>query len=214
MHGSVDRNRVVALRSVALGEADEALALDPGPLCTGLHPWDVRAESWEDDLHHLERLLATGRFRALGEAGLDRSRPPGSSLQMEAFLRQIELSERFVLPLLVHCVRAASDLLGARSRRAARQTWILHGWNGSLAQTEDLLGRTDFVFSFGASILHPGSKSREGVAIVPDDRILLETDDSGIAIESIEQEASLLRETGITELRGHLHATWDRLFER
>lgn len=213
VHGVVDRERILALRSVHLHEASAAIASDTGPLCTGLHPWNVQATSWKSDVSQLEHLLSTGRFLALGEAGLDRSRPPDVFLQTDALLAQIELSERFALPLVVHCVRSASDLLAMRVRCAALQPWIIHGWNGSRAQTADLLRKTDFVFSFGAALLCPESKARESLPIVPDDRILLETDTSNLAIEMIEREAALLRKITAETLRERLHSTWKRLFE-
>lgn len=212
VHGPVDRSRVLALRSVHLWEVSETLESDTGPICVGLHPWHVRADSWSNDLLRLEKLLATGRFLALGEAGIDRAHPPDVALQRGAFLAQIELSERFGLPLVVHCVHSASDLLEARRTTGARRPWILHGWNGSPAQTDDLLEKTDFVLSFGASLLRPGSKARTSLAIVPDDRLLLETDTATIAIESIELAAAGLRGTTPADLRARFHANWRALF--
>lgn len=188
------------------------LESDAGPLCVGIHPWDVRSDSWNAELIRLEALLATGRFLALGEAGIDRARPPDIALQRRAFLAQVELSERLGLPLVVHCVRSASDLLEARRSSGARRPWILHGWNGSTAQTDDLLDKTDFILSFGASLLRPGSKARASIAIVPDGRILLETDMADVAIETIELAAAELRGTTPTDLRTRLHANWRVLF--
>ena len=212
VHGPIDRSRVLALRAADLREIASTLESDTGPLCVGLHPWHVRADSWNTELSRLEELLATGRFLALGEAGIDRAHPPDVALQRQAFFAQIELSERLGLPLVVHSVRSASDLLEARRSSGARRPWILHGWNGSSAQTDDLLEKTDFVLSFGATLLRPGSKALASVSIVPDERILLETDTADVAIESIERVAADLRGTTPADLRARLHANWRALF--
>jgi TatD DNase family protein len=212
-HGPVDRRAVLALRCVTLAEVEEEGFDDPGPLSVGLHPWDVRADCWASDLLRLEsRAVSDPRIVAIGEAGMDRSRGPDRSLQEDAFVAQAELATRLALPLVVHCVRSASDLLGIHRRLRSHSPWILHGWNGSAAQTGDLLDKTDFVFSFGASLLREDSKARTSVAIVPDERILLETDTADVAIESVERAAAELRGTAPANLRTRLHANWRALF--
>lgn len=212
-HGPVDRRSVLALRSITLAKMEEAGFEDPGPLSIGLHPWDVQADRWASELLRLEsRAVSDPRIVAMGEAGMDRSRGPDPSLQEDAFVAQAELATRLALPLVVHCVRSASDLLGIHRRLRSHSPWILHGWNGSAAQTEDLLDKTDFVLSFGASLLRQDSKARASIAIVPEERILLETDMADVAIESVERAAADLRGTTPADLRTRLHANWRALF--
>lgn len=211
-HAPVDRSSVLALRSVRLAQARSVLSSDEGPLCLGLHPWDVKADSWIDDIRALEGHLEDPRIVAIGEAGLDRRQGPELSLQLEAFRAQVDLSERYRLPLIVHCVATSSDLLQVRTETRSTRPWILHGWTGSPTHTEQLLARTDFLLSYGPALLHPGSKARESVAMVPDSRLLLETDESGRDILQIELEAATLRGTTSEALRDGLLRNWGRLF--
>lgn len=213
-HAPMDRANVLALRSVRLAEAPSVLASDEGPLCLGLHPWDVSAETMASDLLALEGFLGDARIVALGEAGLDRRRGPSLSLQLEAYRAQVELAERHGLPLIVHCVATTSDLLRVRAETKPSRPWILHGWNGSPSHTGQMLANSDFILSFGPSVLHPMSKARGSVAIVPEQRLLLETDESGLDIEALEREVASLRGTTPGELRELLHGNWNRLFTR
>lgn len=212
LHGSSDRTRVLALRSLALAEAHQALADDPGPVCIGLHPWDVRAETLEADLRDLSSLLADPRAVAVGECGIDRRRGPPLDLQREAFRIQARLAERLAIPLVAHCVGAASDLLEIRARERFRAPWILHGWRGTPAHTAALVHSTDFVFSFGPDLPRAAPNMTESVTIAPIDRILIETDDSGASVEDVEREVAKRRGIAPDELRRSLHANWKRLF--
>jgi len=210
-HIAVDRDRVVALRSVHLHEASAALAGDRGPLCVGLHPWFVRAETLDDDLARLETIALSGRLAALGETGLDRTRGAPLAVQSAAMRGHVALSERLGLPLVVHCARAGSDLLELRKSTRAAMPWLWHGWNGSPQQTRSIL-ETDSVPSFGASILDVRSRGRAVLADLPPGSFLLETDESDRPIEAIEAEAASLRGVAADTLRAELHRTWSRLF--
>lgn len=212
VHGPVDRTRVLALRCLPLRDALHGSGADEGPLCSGLHPWDVSPETWETDLRGLEALLDAGCLHAVGEAGLDRSRGPAIDLQRCAFLEQIAMSERHHLPLVVHAVRTGSDLLEVVRRRRPRQPWILHDWNGPPEQAFALLERSDSFFSFGANLLRGAPRARASAERIPLDRLLIETDDSRHDIEDVELELARLRGVAPRDLRDAFHRTWGRLF--
>lgn len=209
-HAAPDRDRVLALRSVHLHEASAVLG-DPGPLCVGLHPWFVRAETLDDDLATLETVAASGRLAAIGETGLDRIRGAPLEVQRTAMRGHVALSERLRLPLVVHCVRAGSDLLELRKAARAAMPWLWHGWNGSPEQTRAILA-TNSVPSFGASILDVRSRARAVLAGLPPGSFLLESDDTLQPIEAIEGEAASLRGVATDTLRAELHLAWSRLF--
>lgn len=209
VHGAVDRSRVLALRSLRLLEE---VSDDPGPLSRGLHPWDIDPVRLEADLAMLEGLLDDPRILALGECGIDRLRGPAVEIQTTAFLRQTEISRRRRLPLLVHCVRAGSDLLAAHVRAPAHPPWILHGWTGGALQTGDLLRHDGILFSFSPSALRPGARARESMQLVPPERLFLETDDSGEDAEAFESRVSTVLGVTPSELRSQLHRNWERVF--
>lgn len=212
VHGPVDRTRVLALRCLPLWDAAEEIGSESGPVCSGLHPWDVTASTWENDLGVLDKLLESGNLQAVGEAGLDRSRGPEPTLQRAAFVAQITLSERHALPLVVHSVRAGSDLLELAKGMRPRQPWILHDWNGPPEQALALVAKSDSVCSFGANLMRGSPRARASAELLPLERVLIETDDSRRDIRDVERRLAQIRGMATEDLRAALHQTWARLF--
>ncbi len=137
----------------------------------GLHPWHLAAETLSDDLCRLESQLRVGCYHLLGECGIDRCCNTPMPLQREAFLRQLQLAERYHLPVVVHCVHAYDELLAWRcnplstveqrfSLPAAfpalpqrwQQLWVVHGFGGS-PQLAEALAQAGILVSFGAALL-------------------------------------------------------------
>ena len=82
----------------------------PSLFSIGIHPWDVTSNL---EIRELERYVQDIRCIAVGETGLDRSEKYISSLdyQTKVFVEHITLSIKFNKPLIIHCVRAYSDIL-------------------------------------------------------------------------------------------------------
>ncbi len=97
--------------------------------------------------------------------------------QRSAFEYQLGLAERYGLPLVLH-VRRALDLVFEYAPRLKRiPAALLHSWSGPLAEARSLLAKgVPAYFSFGAPVLNGNRKARESCALLPADRVLLETD--------------------------------------
>lgn len=141
----------------------------------GIHPW--HADSVTDaDLTRLEAQAALPQVRAIGETGLDRN-TPGYQQQMDLLMRHIDLSERLHKPLLLHIVRYYNEILQLHKRLKPTQPWIIHGFRGNPQQTEQLLNH-GFYLSLGERY------NPQSAAIIPSDRLMLETDTSAIGIDT------------------------------
>jgi TatD DNase family protein len=147
----------------------------------GIHPqWAV----WKN-ADFLERLAAEGMIAAIGEAGFDffgdrpeRVRnPENESAQRAVFEYQLELAQRFGLPILLH-LRKAMDLAFAYAPRLKRlPAAIFHSFSGTSSDADSLLAKgVNAFFSFGAPILNGNKRSAAACASVPADRLLAETD--------------------------------------
>ncbi|MEW6281166.1 MAG: TatD family hydrolase, partial [Candidatus Eremiobacterota bacterium] len=134
----------------------------------GLHPWAVD-EGWEAALESLPGLL--GQAVAVGEIGLDALRGP-RELQERAFLAQLDLARDLGLPIILHAVRC-HEAVQARLKSPWRG--VVHSFGGSAEQAAAYL-RTGLCVSFSASILRESKRSASAVRVVPDDRLLVETD--------------------------------------
>ncbi|MGN1252529.1 MAG: TatD family hydrolase [Muribaculaceae bacterium] len=135
-------------------------------LSVGIHPWHADT----GDIEAVRALaLSDPRVVAIGECGLDRFRGPSIDIQQEVFEKHILLSEELRLPLVIHCVRAYSDLLALRKKHTPVQPWIIHGFRGKPELAQQLV-RQGLYLSLGH--LH----NLAVPASVPSPHLLRETD--------------------------------------
>lgn len=152
----------------------------------GLHPWDV-TDSFENQLDILQKLLANPQVLAVGECGFDALKGPSHELQEQAFIRQVELSEQFGKPMILHVVRDFDSVIRLRKQFKPTQPWLIHGFRGGLAQMNQLYAQGILV-SFG--LKHNPDALRQ----VPSNRLFLETDGNETIVQTIFL-ASALRAT-------------------
>jgi TatD DNase family protein len=142
----------------------------------GLHP--SHADEFSNGLlMDLESRLSQPEPRAIGEIGLDYSRPtPERKLQQWAFSVQLELASQLRLPVVIHQRAAAADCAAMLSAVSAEQAVVLHSFDGS---PELLAMGLDRGWTFGVGGLMTRRSStalRTALQQVPLDRLVLETD--------------------------------------
>lgn len=155
-----------------------------GRFSTGVHPWRSAeaAKLWP----MVETAASDDRIVAIGECGIDRLREADIKLQEELFMRHARLAERVGKPLIIHCVRAWGELLGAYSDIKPSQPWIIHGFRGGPALAHQLL-------NVGMHISLGEHFNRATAAIIPDDRLHIETDCSTLPIGDIAESVRQAR---------------------
>jgi TatD DNase family protein len=167
----------------------------------GLHP--MHAQLFTPEL--LRELLAFSRFAAaIGEIGLDYTLPfPSRELQQQAFRAQLRLAGRAGLPVLIHCRKAFADLLRIlKEERPAGIDGVMHAFSGSPESAADCL-RLGLHISLAGSVTYAGARRPVAVAaLVPLERLLLETDAPDLAPEP---------HRGEPNLPAYLTATADRV---
>jgi len=183
----------------------------PRRCSVGKHPWQA-AQPWsEDDAQVLEQALVRPECLALGEVGLDRSTGPAIGLQRAVLTEQLDMAAAHSLPVILHCVRAHADLMQLRKQRGDTNPWIIHGFTGHGELALQLL-RMGFSLSFGAALLSTGAKAREALTHVPLDRLLFETDESGLDIRVIYRIAGDVLGVSREKLRGVICENFQRYF--
>lgn len=174
------------------GSALVCIGFGPIPLeqghwfSAGLHPWDV-TEDFDNQLAKLEKVLANPRVSAVGECGFDALKDPSHDLQEQAFIRQIELSERYAKPMILHVVRDFDSVIRLRRTLKPSQPWLIHGFRGGPEQMNQL-------YSHGILVSFGLKHNPESLKTVPVDRLFLETDGKTTIDQTI-LLASALRET-------------------
>ncbi|MBR4722319.1 MAG: TatD family hydrolase [Muribaculaceae bacterium] len=161
-----------------------------GDACSiGVHPWNTTDHSAAiRDLETLAQRCSDERVVAIGEAGLDRLRGGDMEFQLAVFLAQVELSEKTGKPLIIHTVRTLDEILKTRQTSGAMIPWILHGFRGGVA-------KMDKVLSAGLHLSIGENFSRETVAAIPDDELIIETDESTLSIREIAANVAKARNT-------------------
>lgn len=149
--------------------------------CFGLHPW--WRPTTKDWCSQLESVLRRHPRAPVGEIGLDSTpraleqsgQTPGE--QEEAFLAQLRLAKLLNRPAVIHCVRSHSRLLSlCRAEAPFPAGLMLHSFSGS-ASTVDAFVKLNAYISFSSVILNErATKLRRAVAVVPLDRLLVESD--------------------------------------
>jgi TatD DNase family protein len=167
----------------------------------GLHPWHIGTVDPETCLQAIEQAAQQKNMLAIGECGLDRIVPVDFALQKQYFCTQIRIAEKYSKPLIIHCVRAYSDVLQIKKDTKSELPWIIHGYHGNKETTQSLI-RHGFYFSVGESLLQDQFKQNT-LRMIPTDRLFLETDERTIPIATIyRQAAQILKvdEEKLTEL--------------
>ncbi|MBJ9643699.1 metal-dependent hydrolase [Citrobacter sp. FDAARGOS_156] len=157
-----------------------ALADNYPPLfaALGLHPIVIEHHS-DDCLDQLQQALdkRPQKLVAVGEIGLDLYRDDPQFDQQEWILEaQLKLAKRYELPVILHSRRTHDKLAMHLKRHALPRTGVVHGFSGSFQQAERFV-QLGYKIGVGGTITYPrASKTREVMARLPLESLLLETD--------------------------------------
>ena len=104
-------------------------------LMNGLHPCNVK-ENYKEELTHVENLMPTHSFCAIGEIGIDLYWDKTFlKEQQEAFAWQIQLAKKHQLPIVIHCREAFEEVFEVlESEKGDDLFGIFHCFSGTEAQ--------------------------------------------------------------------------------
>lgn len=170
-------SHVVVIGDLSDAARDLAYA-HPGRLSftAGVHPHEAAQFDAATDLPRLRALIAAGAV-AVGECGLDAyyDHSPRAQ-QLEAFEAQLALAAECALPVVVHTREAEADTVRLMREASARGVrGVLHCFTGSLELARAALD-ADWYLSFSGIATFRNWERDDVVRLVPDDRILVETD--------------------------------------
>src|SRR5690554_350102 len=164
--------------------------VDPGRglwYCLGVHPWYVD-EHGPEDLEHLESLLASAPAACLGvgECGLDALHGTLDN-QLPWFRAQVALAAGYRLPLVIHSVRTHDRIHGILRTEKWQGRALVHGFSGSYQQAKKLVDLGCFI-GVGGVITHDrAKKTRDAIARLPADALVLDTDAPDMAPQGVEK---------------------------
>lgn len=175
----------------------------------GIHPWN--ADLSEDNFLNYEQKIVNKNCLAIGEIGLDRLKGSDLEIQLRVFTKQIEISERIKIPVIIHCVKAWNELLTIYKKIKPQQIWVFHGFN-KVGILQEVL-KTDMMISIGAAI-YTNIQLQESINLIPDDKLLLETDEANIDILEIYQKVSEIKQISLQALEQIIEENFKRTFRK
>ena len=150
-------------------------------------------------------------FLAIGECGLDRACDADFELQKKVFIKQIELSEQFNKPLIIHAVRSYPDIISIRKETKSKADWIIHGFQGNEQSAEQLL-KHNIYLSLGDVLFKNETKAQRLLQTIPLEKLFLETDVAERKISDVYEKAALLSGIEMDKLRNEIFNNFVKIF--
>jgi TatD DNase family protein len=150
----------------------------------GIHAHEA-ALAKQDDFDQLQQLARDPKVIAWGEIGLDYFYDHSPrDVQQRVFLQQMEMARVAKLPIIIHCRPSDnSENAWEDTLRLIRENWassglggVLHCFTGTVEHAQAALD-LGFLISFAGNITYPKAQNiRDTAAMVPLDRMFIETD--------------------------------------
>jgi TatD DNase family protein len=196
----------------------------------GVHPHQagVFADRF-DDVEAVLRTAIEARSGtcAVGEIGLDYHYDFASrAVQQEVFRRQVRVAREFGHPIVIHAREAEEDILSILTEKGAPQvSGVFHCFTGAAAMATRAV-ELGFHVSFSGIVTFKAADSvREAAAVVPADRLLVETDAPYLApvphrgkrnepawVEHVVDTLAQVRGVAPDDLREQTAASFETLF--
>ena len=147
----------------------------------GIHPEDMAHTDMTlgemmDSLRALLEKRAENKIVAIGEIGLDYYWEPYDKVaQAACFCSQMRLAEELDMPVVIHDREAHGDCFET-ILKFPRVRGVFHSYSGSAEMAKELVKRGWYISFSGVVSFKNASKVKEVAAVVPDERILIETD--------------------------------------
>jgi TatD DNase family protein len=151
----------------------------------GIQPNSI-AEAGDDDFGVIQEMAGYPGVRAIGETGLDcywDDTP--MELQHEYFDRHLQLCRDTSLPMVIH-MRDSGDLIAEQLRRQTSvPPGVMHSFTGDIKLAGECLEMGLFISFAGMVTFKKSDALREVAKVVPEDRLLIETDSPYLSPEPL-----------------------------
>lgn len=171
------------------------------PQAVGIHPWMAEKEVFDEVIFN--------NAVAVGEIGLDFACDVSRDTQERVFRAQLEQAEKRNLPVVLHCVRAFEPMMKILAQYRLRAV-IFHGFIGSAQQAKRATD-ADYYLSFGPNAFR-SPKTIAALQSLSENRLFVETDDSGEAIENVYLQIADARGISVEKLKEITNENYNKIF--
>lgn len=150
-------------------------------LMMGLHPTHVKS-NYKDELRHVEHMLESRSFYAVGEIGIDLYWDKTFlKQQQEAFRTQIQWAKEKKLPIVIHCREAFDEIFEVLELEKGEDLrGIFHCFTGTLEQAQKAISY-NMKLGIGGVVTFKNGKIDKFLNEINLEHIVLETDSPYLA---------------------------------
>lgn len=147
----------------------------------GIHPCDtIKYDNVDYVICELEKLLSHKKAVAIGEIGLDYHWDVPKETQLLYFEKQMELAKKLNIPVIIHDREAHGDCLEI-IKKFPEVKGVFHSFSGSPEMACELV-KLGWYISFSGTVTFKNARvPKEACKVVPNDRLLIETDSPYLA---------------------------------
>jgi TatD DNase family protein len=150
-------------------------------LMMGLHPTYVK-DNYLDELQIVEQELASRKFFAIGEIGIDLYWDKTHLKEQQiAFRRQIQLAKKYKLPIVIHCREAFDEIFEIlESEKSEDLFGIFHCFSGTYEQALQAISY-NMKLGIGGVVTFKNGKIDQFINQIDLKHLVLETDSPYLA---------------------------------
>jgi TatD DNase family protein len=207
IHSHDENSSALTIINCFPSEIEESIQNQPHLyFSVGLHPWYIKAD-YQNQLDIVSTFANNPQVLAIGETGLDKLCKTPFELQIEVFKQHVKLAESIQKPLIIHCVKAYSEIIQLKKELRPTVPWVLHGYRGNKEITQQLLVH-DFYLSLGKGIF----LLQESLVLIPLDKLFFETDNGEIAIEEVYSLAAKILQLEQESIQKKMESNFKQVF--
>ena len=156
----------------------------------GISPNDVDNIETKEDinkcLNEIEKIASNKKVVAIGEIGLDYYwNKDNKEIQKEMFIKQIELANKLEMPIIIHTREAVSDTIEILKTHNVNKKGIFHCCPLNRELVKEAI-KLEFYISLSGVITFKNAKNADEIIhLVPEDKLLIETDSPYLAPEPV-----------------------------
>ena len=150
-------------------------------LMMGLHPTHVK-DNYLDELQMVEQELATRKFYAIGEIGIDLYWDKTHLKEQQiAFRRQIQWAKKYKLPIVIHCREAFDEIFEILEEEKSEDLFgIFHCFSGTHEQALQAISY-NMKLGIGGVVTFKNGKIDQFINQIDLKHLVLETDSPYLA---------------------------------
>ena len=156
----------------------------------GIHPMEVEKGISMDSIEQIVKNKFkndNSKLVAIGETGLDYHFNYPVELQKKYFIKQIELANKYNLPIIIHSRESQEDVEKILRENMVKKRGIMHCYSGTPEMSKKFI-EMGFYIGVGGPVTRY-EDVQETVRITPIDKIVIETDSPVLPPEPFEKHS-------------------------